>query len=181
MQYNLPHYVALYKVRLVFVPDTSGGLKGTAVQASSAQSKVSFNEVWCNGSTTDFGSVCSGSSPLTSTNANIANNIVIVSFKCNTHGLNDVDFVNSLASDSQAIFVYEYLVSGCRSKKKVQDILHEVLHQIKLIIIFQFSLQLFQFHKLNNLSANIFEAVRIKGKWQIRYFSYPLSVNSTHS
>lgn len=64
--------------------------KGTAVQASSAQSKVSFNEVWCNGSITDFGSVCSGSNPLTSTNANIADNVVIVQFECNIYNLNGV-------------------------------------------------------------------------------------------
>ena len=105
--------------------------KGTAVQANSAQSKVSFNEVWCNGSTTDFGSVCSGSNPLTSTNANVVVNIVIVQFKCHIYNLNIVYFVNSLASDSRAIFVYEHLISGCKSKK-VQDILHEVLHLIKL-------------------------------------------------
>ena len=53
---------------MLFVPDASGGQRGTGVQANSPSSKVSYNGAWCNGSTTDFGSVCSGSSPLVPTN-----------------------------------------------------------------------------------------------------------------
>lgn len=47
----------------MFVANTRGGRKATAVHVSSAASKANNIVQWCNGSTTDSGPVSPGSSP----------------------------------------------------------------------------------------------------------------------
>ena len=48
----------------MFVADTRGGQKATAVHIGSAKPKANDIVQWCNGSTADFGSASSSSSLL---------------------------------------------------------------------------------------------------------------------